>query len=210
MSNVINSFRGKYYFLSNFYMAPVTYDGITYTNSEAAFQAQKCKNPADRKAFANLNPSEAKKKGRHVALRDDWESGKYAIMYRIVLEKFEQNPLLRLKLQATGDSHLEEGNNWGDRIWGTVNGEGNNLLGKILMMVRMELHKDNELVVLERENGWYGGYEVRDGDVVQVFNSKAENLFLSIKSYTDRGYAVACVDKSHEKAFMAERQTVGV
>lgn len=28
--NKIDEFRGKYYFLSNFYNSPVTYEGITY------------------------------------------------------------------------------------------------------------------------------------------------------------------------------------
>ena len=37
----IDSFRGKYYFLSNFFPAPVIYQGLTYQNNEAAFQAQK-------------------------------------------------------------------------------------------------------------------------------------------------------------------------
>ena len=38
---MINEFRGKYYFLSNFYNTPVTWDGITYQNNEAAFQSAK-------------------------------------------------------------------------------------------------------------------------------------------------------------------------
>ena len=41
MENVINRFGGEYSFLSNFYQCTVTYDGITYGSSEAAFQAQK-------------------------------------------------------------------------------------------------------------------------------------------------------------------------
>ena len=40
---MINSFTGDYYFLSNFYMAPVNYNGWDYTNNDAAFQAQKTK-----------------------------------------------------------------------------------------------------------------------------------------------------------------------
>lgn len=47
--NNISSFRGTHFFLSNFYEAPVTYNGLTYQNNEAAFQAQKCINPNDRK-----------------------------------------------------------------------------------------------------------------------------------------------------------------
>ena len=32
--------------------------------------------------------------------------------------------------------YLEEGNTGGDRIWGTVHGQGANLLGRILMETR--------------------------------------------------------------------------
>lgn len=137
----INNFRGKYAFLSNFYTADIVFDGITYKNNEAAFQAQKCVNDADRKAFSTLNPSEAKKKGRHVVLRPDWEDVKFNLMRKIVKAKFEQNPDLARKLDDTGDAQLEEGNTWGDRIWGTVNGAGQNNLGKILMQVRKELRQ---------------------------------------------------------------------
>lgn len=135
----IDSFRDRYFFLSNFYEIPVTYEGITYQNAEAAFQAQKCEHYEDRKAFANLNPSEAKKLGRHVQLRKDWEEMKMQRMKEIVLAKFEQNEDLKHKLIETKDAYLEEGNTWNDRIWGTVNGKGANNLGRILMEVREEL-----------------------------------------------------------------------
>lgn len=135
---MINSFKGKYYFLSNFYSAPVTYDGLTFQNNEAAFQAAKCINPELRKQFINLNPSEAKRSGRRVKLRSDWEQVKVVIMRDICKAKFEQNEDLRQQLIATGSEPLEEGNTWGDRIWGTVNGVGQNHLGKILMQIRNE------------------------------------------------------------------------
>lgn len=136
MSKVINSFSGENFFLSNFYDAPVEYDGIVYQNSEAAFQAQKCGDKADRQKFAYLNPSEAKHMGRKIPLRKDWEQVKVALMREIVQAKFEQNPKLRELLINTADAYLEEGNTWGDRTWGTVNGIGANKLGKILMEVR--------------------------------------------------------------------------
>lgn len=135
---MINSFKGKYYFLSNFYSAPVTYDGLTFQNNEAAFQAAKCINPELRKQFINLNPSEAKRSGRRVKLRSDWEQVKVGIMRDICKAKFEQNENLRQQLIATGSEPLEEGNTWGDRIWGTVDGVGQNHLGKILMEIRNE------------------------------------------------------------------------
>lgn len=208
--NVINNFRGENFFLSNFYMAPVMYDGITYTNSEAAFQAQKCANYEDRKAFMDLNPSDAKHKGRHVLLRDDWDKVKISVMYNIVKEKFVQNPVLRLKLMTTGAAKLEEDNTWGDKIWGTVKGIGENNLGKILMQVREELYNDHELIVIEKNDGMYSGYILKNNCYAMVFNSDPEQLFTSIKNATDTDYIVTCLDKSDADEFMmfADKQVV--
>ena len=136
---MINSFRAENYFLSNFYEKPLTYDGITYQNSEAAFQAQKTTDIDVRRQFADLDPYNAKKMGRKLSLRPDWEQVKVQVMYEVVSAKFSQNPDLKEMLIATGDQELIEGNDWGDRIWGQVDGNGQNLLGKILMRVRDEL-----------------------------------------------------------------------
>ena len=135
----IDNFKGEYFFLSNFYPTKIKYNGIQYLNNEAAFQAQKCTTMEDRIKFSYLNPSDAKKLGRRIILRNDWESVKISIMREIVFEKFKQNPHLTEKLLDTGNIYLEEGNNWGDRIWGTVNGVGRNELGKILMEVREKI-----------------------------------------------------------------------
>lgn len=136
---MITSFCGEYFFLSNFYNAPVTWRGVTYKNNEAAFQSAKARSHAGRARFACLNPSEAKRRGRSIPLRPDWEEIKYDVMYEVCMAKFSQNPDLKDKLLATGNRHLEEGNTWGDTVWGTVNGVGQNNLGKILMRVRGEL-----------------------------------------------------------------------
>ena len=152
---MINRFKDEYFFLSNFYEAPVTYCGITYKNNEAAFQAQKCKSRDEQMRFANLSPAEAKKLGRRVELRKDWEDVKISVMREIVSVKFDQNPDLSKKLIETGDEYLEEGNDWGDRIWGTVDGKGANNLGRILMEERerqkeraewVELFIDDEII----------------------------------------------------------------
>lgn len=136
---MINEFRGKNFFLSNFYECHVEFDGISYLNTEAAFQAQKTVNKSERYSFSNLNPSQAKSKGRHVTLRRDWETVKISLMKEIVKAKFTQNADLRQKLLNTGNEKLIEGNNWGDKFWGQVNGIGENHLGLILMEVREEL-----------------------------------------------------------------------
>lgn len=143
MNKTIDNFQGDYFFLSNFFECPVTYKNLTCTNNEAAFQAQKCVSDSERIQFTKSNPSEAKKIGRKVTLRKDWESVKIKIMEEIVREKFVQNPELAQKLIATGNAYLEEGNTWGDKVWGTVNGSGANNLGIILMKVRNELAERN-------------------------------------------------------------------
>ena len=67
-------------------------------------------------------------------------------MKDIVRAKFSQNEELAKKLLATNDEYLIEGNTWGDRFWGTVNGEGRNQLGIILMQVRDELRAERSRV----------------------------------------------------------------
>ena len=81
----------------------------------------------------------AKREGYKVKLRENWEDIKIDVMYQIVLAKFSQNEFLKKKLIATGREWLEEGNTWGDRTWGTVDGVGNNYLGKVLMAVQSVL-----------------------------------------------------------------------
>lgn len=52
----IDYFREEYEFLSNFYPAKLVFDGITYFNSESAYQAQKCLHPEERMRFALYPP----------------------------------------------------------------------------------------------------------------------------------------------------------
>lgn len=141
---MIDSFRDEYFFLSNFYPAEVEYEGRTYLNNEAAFQSAKTLDPEIRVQFQGLNPSEAKKLGRSIPLREDWEEIKDRVMYDIVSDKFHRNPLLAEKLIQTGEAVLVEGNNWGDTYWGMCNDEGKNMLGKILMRVRVRLILDRK------------------------------------------------------------------
>ncbi len=136
---MINEFKGKYYFLSNFYPAPVMYEGLMYKNNESAFQSVKVKDIERRKQFCELDPSTAKKKGRNVLLRNDWEKIKDEVMYQCVKDKFNRNIELKQKLIDTGNKELIEGNTWNDIYWGVCRGRGKNKLGKILMRVREEL-----------------------------------------------------------------------
>ena len=134
---MISSFRDEYFFLSNFYPVEIKLDGIVYPNAETAFQAQKTLDVEERRKFSMLkNPVQAKRLGRKVKLRDDWEEVKLDIMTEIVSQKFLQHPHLIEMLLQTGDKELVEGNKWGDRFWGVCKGKGDNHLGKILMKIR--------------------------------------------------------------------------
>lgn len=134
--NKIDSFRGKYDFLSNFYNSPITYEDITYPTVEHFFQAMKTLDRDKRLSIAlAATPGAAKRMGRKVTLRPNWEAIKDSIM-KIGLELKFSDRELREKLEATKGYYLEEGNDWGDRYWGVYRGEGENHLGRLLMEVR--------------------------------------------------------------------------
>ncbi len=145
MIEKIDSFSGDYEFLSNMYPCNITYDGIVYKCSESAYQAQKC--PELAYTFKNLDGYAAKKLGRQVNIRPDWDNIKLIIMGKIVYTKFTQNKALAEKLLTTDNAELIEGNWWSDTYWGVCTNKkydhvGENYLGKILMFVR-EILKAN-------------------------------------------------------------------
>lgn len=146
---VIDCFREEYDFLSNFYPAGFEYGGLYYMNSEAAFQAQKCLTEEEKQQFSYLPPNKAKRLGRQVKLRPDWEDVKVSLMEEIVRAKFSQNQDIRERLLKTGNIALIEGNTWGDTCWGVDirTGKGENCLGKILMKIRDELRAQGEETV---------------------------------------------------------------
>lgn len=144
---IIDSFNGKYRFLSNFYECNVHYEGITYPSSEHAYQAAKSINPEVRKYVAKLpSPSVSKRFGSQIYLRDDWDYIKLSIMRQIVFDKFAHNTDLKNRLLATNSAILIEGNTWNDTYWGMCDGVGDNNLGTVLMQLRSRLkHNTAEL-----------------------------------------------------------------
>lgn len=147
---MIKDFTGKYFFLSNFYNSYLVYEGDVYCSTEAAFQAAKTLDKTEKLRIAKLSPSDAKKAGRRLKLRKDWEGIKDIVMYEVCRAKFTMNDSLHLreKLLATGDEELVEGNTWHDNYWGDCQCEkckhieGRNQLGKILMKIREELKNE--------------------------------------------------------------------
>lgn len=136
---MIDSFEGKYRFLSNFAYTEIEYEGLTWPTSEHAFQAMKTLNHDLRVQICNAaTPNQAKKLGRKVTLRSNWDEIKDDIMLEILRVKFS-DPDLADYLIRTHPHELVEGNWWGDRYWGKVNGQGKNMLGQLLMKVRTEI-----------------------------------------------------------------------
>lgn len=139
---MINCFDGKWAFLSNFYWNEIEHEGIVYPTNEHFFQAMKTLDNDERRQIANcLTPGQAKRMGRRVALRSDWESVKEDVMFLGLCLKFADEQLADWLLE-TGDEELVEGTTWHDNEWGNcscpkcTNIEGKNKLGKLLMRVR--------------------------------------------------------------------------
>jgi ribA/ribD-fused uncharacterized protein len=139
------NFDNEFSFCSNFAACDVEYQGKTYKTSEHAFQAAKTLDPVEREWVAAAHtPGEAKRRGRKVHLRADWEEIKDQVMLDIVREKFK-NSDMRHRLVESRDYILCEFNYWHDNYWGDCTCEkckginGQNKLGKILMQVRNEV-----------------------------------------------------------------------
>lgn len=146
---MIDFFDGEYAFLSNFYNASCIFEEKLYPTVEHAFQAAKSLDHAERDWIAAAgSPGLAKRLGRRINLRPDWEKVKFDVMEECLRSKFA-DPVLKQKLLATGDEELVEGNYWHDNTWGNCSCEkckdivGRNMLGNILMKLRTEFMEEN-------------------------------------------------------------------
>jgi len=135
----IKGFFYQYRWMSNFHLCEIPFIGLNFPSTENAYMAAKSMDMSTQIKFQTLDAKEAKKLGRQIELRPDWEQIKYDIMYHVNLVKYTKHDDLREKLFATGDKYLEETNWWGDRIWGVCQGTGQNHLGRTLMKIREEL-----------------------------------------------------------------------
>jgi len=117
----------------------VTLDGLEYPSVEHAYQAAKTTDPEERATVREaLTPGLAKRLGRQVHLRPDWEDVKLAVMADLLRQKFDRPPLAKALLE-TGDEELVEVNYWRDTYWGVFHGTGENHLGRLLMERREQL-----------------------------------------------------------------------
>lgn len=145
METPISGFNGNNRWLSNFHPCKIFW-GYEYGSVEAAYQAAKCsaEDSKERRKFVVMSPGEAKKAGKKVKLRPDWNEVKVKVMEYLLEQKFKV-PELKEKLIATGNCEIIEENMWGDKFWGMVRVDGKlvgeNNLGKLLMKIRERLMK---------------------------------------------------------------------
>ena len=138
MSDIIDSFTGENDFLSNFSPVVIQYEDFIYSSLEHAYQAAKTIIITERELIHEApTPGKAKRLGKTVTLRSNWEKIKLEVMEKLLRQKF-QIPLLERKLTMTYPCELIEGNNWNDTYWGVCKGTGKNHLGKLLMKIREE------------------------------------------------------------------------
>lgn len=155
MPETNNGFRDNYKFLSNMSSSPIVFSFsptlvVTFPTSEHLFQSKKAnyslasqqeKEDWVLKLAKEPNPVKAKLMGKQFRINiDAWNQNSEKEMINTLRMKFDQNPLLMKMLIETEDIVLVEYNDWHDTLWGVSKktGEGQNLLGKLLMQLRTE------------------------------------------------------------------------
>lgn len=142
----MKTFSGDWAFMSNFTPVKVSLDGNDYPSVEHAYQAAKTHVESERQAIRDEpKANKAKKMGRKLTTRRDWKEVRLMIMEDLQYQKYNHSAELRAQLLATGNAPIVEGNSWHDNFWGDCScakcekEEGQNYLGRILMMVRDDL-----------------------------------------------------------------------
>jgi len=140
-----NSRTKDFEWLSNFFEAPFkSQKGLEVKTAEHYYQGLKAKYAADQaKILAAKTVLDAKREGKNITMRDDWDEIRGKSMLNVIRQKFT-DPKLRQLLKDTGSAELvhtmPDYIKKSDTYWGVDKvGEGENKLGKILMSVREEI-----------------------------------------------------------------------
>lgn len=131
---------------SNLYRRPIEFEGRVYPTAEHAYQAGKARRPEVKEwILAAPSPALLAMAAHGLYYWDvtpGWSKTKFDRMKKILIAKFTQHQDLRDILLATGNKRLVESatvDNPVNRLWGEVNGKGQNMLGRLLIEVRAEL-----------------------------------------------------------------------
>lgn len=121
--------------LRNDYYHDIFVQGFCYPTVEHAFQASKTSDQNLKRKISEASIRDARKIGRNCNIIPGWDLIKENVMEIILREKFK-NPLLGERLARIGTGNIVM--NGYDKYWGVIDGEGDNIIGKILMRIRGE------------------------------------------------------------------------
>jgi len=125
----------------------IYWKGFKFPTVEHAYVASKSTNPKFWEKISKISAKStglAKKEGRSIILRPNWENNKVYFMEQFLGQKFKYNKF-KDKLLLTGSEKIVEGNYWHDNFWGDCycekckNIEGKNMLGELIMIIRRGL-----------------------------------------------------------------------
>ena len=137
--------KGRYGWLSNFYMHKMSVRGVTYASVEHYYQAEKTLDPGLRADIRLAEtPKLAKKLGQFVVLRPDWNNVRAGVMSVGLFAKFE-NERMSERLISTAPARLIENSPW-DAYWGGKLPDSKNMLGYLLEIVRERLIADRAVL----------------------------------------------------------------
>lgn len=153
----IRFYERDFYPLSNFSAFHVSWRGIDFDTSEAAYhwakfdpeicylstsaRAAQTAIRLARSAHAAFKIAERERQFR----RPDWDQVRVGVMREIIRAKADQHKYVKRKLLATGERELVE-DSWRDDFWGWgPNRDGQNMLGKLWMELRAAIaHTDGD------------------------------------------------------------------
>lgn len=131
---------------SNLYRRAIEFEGDSYPTAEHAYQAGKPRKKEVRDwLMAAPSPALLAMAAHGLYYWDvtpGWSTSKFMRMKNVLRAKFQQHADLRALLLQTEDARLIESatvDNAVNRLWGEVDGVGQNMLGKLLMEVRDEI-----------------------------------------------------------------------
>lgn len=168
-------FRDEYAFLSNMYYTKIPYEGLIYPSVENAYQASKCINEKDKISFQTYTPVEAKRAGKKVQMKEDFNDNRIKIMQELIDIKFINNTNLAQRLTSITEPIIEE-NTWNDTFWGICNGIGENNLGKCLENTKQKIMYKKHFLNFDKVDKLLNENEYLSlkGKIVQIDITKQE------------------------------------
>ncbi|RDZ26015.1 NADAR family protein [Lysobacter silvisoli] len=137
---------------SNLYKRSFVFEGREFATAEHAYQAGKAAKESVKEWILSAPSPALVAMAAHGLYTWDivpnWAQIKFDRMRAVLRAKFTQHEDLRALLLSTGTARLVEAgktNNPVNRLWGEVNGIGQNMLGVMLMELRKELSTPTQI-----------------------------------------------------------------